>query len=172
MAVEHFVNKGHREIGIVASYVTTPNFAMRATAFKEALAYHGLPYVKDFCFMVDSTFPGVYKDMIETLPTRKKLPTALFCSNDIIAFGCIRALKEKGIRVPEDVSIIGFDNLPTSAMLDPALTTIEVSKRQIGKLAVPILNECIKSPGPLPAAKVLVSGELVERFSVRDLNQS
>jgi LacI family transcriptional regulator len=172
MAIEHFVKNGHREIGIVASYVTTPNFAMRAAAFKEALAYHGLPYTKDFCFTVDSTFPGVYKDMIETLPSRNQLPTALFCSNDIMAFGCIKALKEKGIRVPEDVSIIGFDNLPTSAMLDPALTTIEVSKRQIGKLAVRILNERMKTTGSLPTVKVLVSGELVERYSVRDLTRN
>lgn len=167
--VEHFREKGHRDIGMVASYVTTPNFFMRAYAFKEALSFYGLTYSKEYQFNVDSTFPGAYRDMMDALSTRSNLPTALFCSNDIIAFGCIKALKEKNLRVPEDISVIGFDNLPTSAMLDPALTTIEVSKRQIGRLAVRLLNERMKSTHNIPNSKILVSGELVERSSVKNL---
>ncbi len=167
--VDYFISRGHTRIGIAESYVTTPNFTMRAAAFGEALDAHGLRLEKELCFLVDSTFHGCYRDMNEALPGRKRLPSALFCSNDIMAFGCIRALKEHGLRIPEDISVIGFDNLPSSSMFEPALTTIEVSKRQIGRLALRILHDRMRAPGPLPTVKPLLSGELVERESVRTI---
>lgn len=171
-AVAHLVSKGHRKIGIVESYVATPNFAMRAEAFREAMKCQGLEFRKEFCFQVDSTFEGAYRDMsgaLGALEGRPKLPTALFCSNDIIAYGCIKALREKAIRIPEDISLIGFDNLPSSAMMEPALTTIEVSKQQIGRLAVQLLNDRILARNSQPTSKILVSGQLIERASVRDI---
>lgn len=168
-AVSHLVSKGHRDIGFVASYVVTPNFSMRAEAFKEAMKYQGLEVRKDFCFQVDSTFEGAYRDMSEALRTPMQLPTALFCSNDIIAYGCIKALREKAIRIPEDISIIGFDNLPSSAMMEPALTTIEVSKQQIGRLAVQLLSDRMLAKNSQPTSKILVSGQLIERSSVKTI---
>ena len=168
-AIAHLVSKGHREIGIVESYVTTPNFAMRAEAFREAIKYQGLELRKEFCYQVDSTFEGAYRDMSLVLDGLPELPTALFCSNDIIAYGCIKAFKEKAIRIPEDISVIGFDNLPSSAMMEPALTTIEVSKQQIGRLAVQLLSDRILAKNSQPTSKILVSGQLVERASVRKI---
>jgi DNA-binding LacI/PurR family transcriptional regulator len=168
-AVAHLVSRGHRKIGIVESYVAIPNFAMRAEAFREAMKYHDLELRREFCFRVDSTFEGAYRDMSGALDERPELPTALFCSNDIIAYGCIKALREKAIRIPEDVSVIGFDNLPSSAMMEPALTTIEVSKQQIGRLAVQLLNDRILARNSQPTSKILVSGQLIERESVRKI---
>jgi len=83
--------------------------------------------------------------------------------------GTVKALKDLGIRVPEDISIIGFDNLPAAAMSDPALTTIEVSKDKIGNLAVELLYNRINAEQGSPSIKMLVSGRLVERSSVKDL---
>jgi len=168
-AIAHLVSKGHREIGIVESYVTTPNFAMRAEAFREAIKDQGLELRKEFCYQVDSTFEGAYRDMSSVLDGQPVLPTALFCSNDIIAYGCIKAFKEKEIRIPEDISVVGFDNLPSSAMMEPALTTIEVSKQQIGRLAVQLLSDRILAKNSQPTSKILVSGQLVERASVRKI---
>ena len=165
-AVTYLVSRGHRKIGIVESYVALPNFAMRAEAFREAMKSHGLDLAREFCFLVDSTFEGAYRDMTRALDGQLELPTALFCSNDIIAYGCIKALKEKAIRIPEDVSVIGFDNLPSSAMMEPALTTMEVSKQQIGRLAVQLLNDRILAKNSQPTSKILVSGQLIERASV------
>lgn len=169
-AVAHIVAKGHRSIGLVTSDVSTPNFRMRTDAFREALASFSLPYEKDKCFTVDSTFQGSYEGVLAAARARQEMPTAIFCVNDIIAFGCIKALKELGLRVPEDVSVVGFDNLPASAMLDPPLTSIEVSKFQIGRMALRLLSDCMAVKGQRPATKILVSGELIERSSVRDLS--
>lgn len=167
--VEHLVGYGHRRIGLVSSYMLTPNFSMRCEAFKEALLAHGLECDKDLFFPVDSTFQGAYRDMTEILRNRERLPTALFCVNDMIALGCVRALKGRGLVIPNDISVVGFDNLPSSALLEPALTTIEVSKRQIGLFAIRLLYDRIVAGNDQPSAKVLVSGRLIERGSVKRL---
>jgi LacI family transcriptional regulator len=93
------------------------------------------------------------------------LAECYFCTNDIIAYGFIRALKGKGLRIPDDVSVIGFDNLPQSATMEPGLTTVEVSKRKIGNLAVTILDDLINTAESQPPVKILVGASLVIRSS-------
>lgn len=95
-----------------------------------------------------------------------RVAEAYFCANDMIAFGFIKALREHGLRIPEDVSVVGFDNLPMSAMSEPALSTIEVPKRRIGAMAVRLLDDMLIARAPEPATKVLISGALVGRESV------
>jgi len=172
IAVSHFVDRGHREIGMVTSDVNTPNFHMRTAAFGEALQRFSIPRRSEFVFHVDSTFAGASKDMSAILARGAELPTALFCVNDIVAFGCIRALRDAGLRVPDDISVVGFDNLPASAMMDPPLTTIEVSKVEIGRMAVRTLYDSMTSDQRQHPVKLLVSGELVERASVKALPPS
>ena len=77
-----------------------------------------------------------------------------------------RALREAGISVPKDISLIGFDNLPAAAHSDPPLTSIRVSNKEIGSAAIALLKERIETPQK-PSSKVMVSGELVDRQSVR-----
>jgi LacI family transcriptional regulator len=170
MAVARFFEKGHREIGIVTSDVTTRNFKLRTDAFKEALAAVGLPFRKEWLFNVDSTFQGAYTDILAALDEGRTPPKALFCINDIVALGAMRAFKERDLSIPDDISIIGFDNLPAGAMSDPPLTTINVSKIEIGRFAVHVLFERIKADYAKPAVKILVGGELIDRRSVLDLN--
>jgi len=94
------------------------------------------------------------------------VPECYVSTNDIITYGCIKAFREFDIRIPQDLSIIGFDNLPMSATMDPPLTTIDVSKRKIGYLAITLLDEQIRSPENQPAVKILVGADLVVRDSV------
>ena len=94
------------------------------------------------------------------------LPECYFCTNDIITFGCIKALREFNIEIPKDLSIIGFDNLPMSGAMEPPLTTVDVSKRQIGYLAISALDDITRSPEPLPPVKILVVANLIVRESV------
>ena len=166
--IEHFHHHGHREVGIVQSSVNTRNFWLRKRAFGNAMRFLGRPLQPRFSFDVDSTFDGAYRDMAAHLKNAAELPTALFCINDIIAFGVLKALREAGVRVPEDVSIIGFDDLPTAALLDPPLTSIAVSKREIGKAAMSRLARRISEP-MMPAIKTVVGGTLMVRSSVKNL---
>jgi len=163
--LKHFIEKGHSEIGIVRSSVQTRNFWLRDKAFREGLEFFGKTHYEKFSFDVDSTVQGAYRDMNRILGEVVQLPSALFCVNDVIAFGVLKALREKGKQVPEEVSIIGFDDLPASALLDPPLTSVIVSKREIGNVALNRLNTRIRNPS-LPPVKIVVGGELIERASV------
>jgi len=161
--------KGHKHIGMARSSVEVKNFEMRDIGFNRALEHFNIPYNEKSIFTVDSTFDGAYHDMLEQLRKSNRLPTAFFVVNDITAYGCIKALKERGVKVPDDVSIIGFDDLPMSTHMDPPLTTMKVSNKRIGRYAMRLIIERIAKDGSLPSTKVTIGGELIERKSVKNL---
>ena len=164
--ISHFVDCGFKDIGLISSNVQTLNFHLRKTAFVEVARKFGLNIGEKDIVTVDSTYNGAYQDMLARLKSGLKLHDCYFGTNDIISYGCIKAFKEFGVRVPDDVSIIGFDNLPMSSAMDPSLTTIDVSKKKIGYLAVRLLDELIKTSERQPAVKVLVGTTLIVRNSV------
>lgn len=164
--VAFFVGCGFRNIGLISSRVPTMNFNLRISAFQEVTRRFGLTINKSHIVMVDSTYQGAYEDMTRKLQEGLALPECYFCTNDIITYGCIKAFREFDIRIPRDLSIIGFDNLPMSSTMDPPLTTIDVSKQKIGYLAVRLLDQLLRSTGKQPAVKILVGTDLVVRDSV------
>ena len=163
--LSRFQAQGFRRIGFVASHVETTNFGLRRDAFFKNMSRLGLPVHEDAILSVESTFEGAYSDTRAYLANGLDLAECYFCTNDIIAYGFIRALREHGVAIPDDVSIIGFDNLPQSATMEPGLTTIEVSKRKIGYLAVTVLDDLIAAAEPQPPVKILVGAHLVLRAS-------
>lgn len=169
--LSRFHQQGFRRIGFVASHVETTNFKLRRDAFFKNMARLGLSVDAADILSVESTYDGAYSDTRQLLADGLDLAECYFCTNDIIAYGFIRALREHGLTIPDDVSIIGFDNLPQSATMDPGLTTIEVSKRKIGYLAVTILDDLINSTESQPAVKIQVGADLVLRGSHEKLMQ-
>jgi LacI family transcriptional regulator len=167
--VSHFRQKGHREIGMVKSSVATKNFQLREAGFHAALAHFGLSCRREHLYSVDSTCQGAYEDMGRILAAGAGMPRALFISNDIVAFGCVRAFKEAGLRVPQDVSVIGFDDLPGSSVMEPPLTSYAVSKIKMGEMAFRILVERSELEPQMPPMKITISGKLVSRESVSQL---
>jgi len=171
--IRYFKENNHRDIGLIwGEDVQARNFELRRLAFEQAVRYYELPFNPRNILSVDSTFNEAYQGVLQYLKKGLKLPTALFSANDLIASACIKALKESGIRVPEDVSIIGFDNLPMCEMLDPPLTTMNVSKQQIGETAAQLLISRISQRKGAPTLKVSVGGKLVVRKSVQHLPQA
>ncbi|MBD3241551.1 MAG: LacI family transcriptional regulator, partial [Chitinivibrionales bacterium] len=164
--VKHFVEHGHREIGFVRGNVEVENFRQREQGFREAMAHFGLPVDRRSIVPVDATFKGAYRDMLAYLENGGKLPPALFISNDIIAYGCMRAMRERNLMVPHDISVVGFDDLPMSAVMDIPLTTFSVSKQSMGRRAFELCTAKILEGKDRPAEKVRVDGRLIERSSV------
>jgi LacI family transcriptional regulator len=160
-----FKQQGYERVGFVASHVDTTNFRLRRDAFFKNMARLGLKAREQDVLSVESTYDGAYVDTHALLEGGLELAECYFCTNDIIAYGFIRALREFGVSIPDDVSIIGFDNLPQSANMDPGLTTIEVSKRKIGYLAVTVLDDLIGANEPQPPVKILVGADLILRAS-------
>jgi LacI family transcriptional regulator len=167
--LSHLVEQGVRKIGFVASNVETTNFELRLKAFLECTKLLGISARPEDIITVDSTFDGAYRDMSDQLRRGFKLPDCFVCTNDIIAYGCMKALREFNVTMPGRLSIVGFDNLPMSEVVDPPLTTIDVSKRKIGCLAVDILDDLIRATESQPAVKAVVGANLIVRSSVAGL---
>jgi LacI family transcriptional regulator len=166
--VKYLLEQGHKKIGLVTSVIETRNFAERGRSFSECLDHLGLEFDRKDLFMIDSTYERGCEDMDALLADRTGLPTALFCVNDIIAYGCLMALKARGYSVPGDVSLFGFDDLPSDEYMSPPLSSVKVSKHRIGQCAMELLAKRIDNPSR-PPEKVLIGGSLVVRESVRKI---
>ena len=133
------------------------------------MEYYSLPVQKEFITSVDPAYNKSINDFNKFMEESASLPTAFFRMNDMIAYGCIKALQKQGKIIPEDISIIGFDDLPSSSLSDPPLTTIRVSSHQIGRRAVEKLSERIINPNDGLPEKIMVPNKLIIRQSVRQL---
>ncbi|MDR1506485.1 MAG: LacI family DNA-binding transcriptional regulator [Treponema sp.] len=167
--IQYLYNAGHRSIGLVKSNYETRNIKDREAGFREAMEYFSLPVQEKFFVNVDPTFDSSYLDIRKFLDRTSSLPTAFFCMTDIIAYGCIKALRNYNYRVPEDISIVGFDDLPSSTLSEPPLTTIQVSNHQIGLRALEKLSERLKNQTNNFPERILVAGKLIVRDSVKKL---
>lgn len=167
-AVKHLMAKGHKKIGYLRGSVRIKNFYYRDMGYQRALGSGGVPMDPRYTVTLTPTMEGAYEDMRSYLKGQPELPTAFFADNDIIALGAMRALQESGFRVPQDVSVIGFDDLPFGTISYPALTTIRVHKQEMGRVAVRRLVEIMKNDCEVKT-KIQVCNTFVERDSVRDL---
>lgn len=164
-ATKVLLRNGHKEIGYLKSSVPIQNFKERYEGYCKALAEEGLVPNSEFVIPLLPTMDGAYLDMINILSYKKSLPTAFVADNDIIALGAMKALKENNIKIPDDVSIVGFDDMPFCTITDPNLTTINVDKNALGRLAVENLIQLIESRKRI-FYKTTLGVTLVERESV------
>jgi LacI family transcriptional regulator len=161
--VEHFYLMGYKEIGYIGSTSHSEISNIRESGLIAALQNYGLVVNPNF-FIHSETFfePSGYDAMI-TLIKSGNVPRAIFASSDLLAIGAMRALKENGYKVPEDVAIIGCDDIEASRYTSPALTTIKQNKEKIGKLAAMLLFDIINKQ--MYAKNVTVETELIIRES-------
>ncbi len=167
MAVEYLIKKGHREIGYLNGSFRIKAFRSRSVGYQVALEKAGIEYNPAFNVTLSTTMDGAYRNMKDYLAKDPKLPTAYFADNDMIALGAMKAMTECGIKIPQDVSIIGFDDLPFCEISYPRLTTIRVSKQEMGQLAVKRMTEIMKNADG-SNLKIQVCTQFVERDSVRE----
>src|SRR5579859_2037843 len=171
-AIRHLIERGHRAI----MHVTTlrrKTLKRRYEAYRATLAEAGIAYDERLLLTLDEPFTmtSVYERMKTFLAEAPPHFTAIFCTNDLSAFGVARALQEAGLRIPQDVSLVGHDDLPTSAFMSPPLTTVSVDCQTLGIMAVQRLIERAVTPGLVPVRVELFS-RLVKRQSVADCNMS
>ncbi|OOM79122.1 HTH-type transcriptional repressor PurR [Clostridium puniceum] len=167
-ATKHFIDKGHERIGILGSSVDISNFEYRYKGFTKAIEEAGLTLRQEDEIRIEPTLDGAYKDMKKYLEKNrgKQLPTALLAFNDIIALGAMKAMQEEGISIPKDISIIGFDDIPFSALSNPNMTTIKVYTEEMGSIAVKRLIDKINNEEKMIPLKIEIDTKLIERNSV------
>jgi len=167
-AASYLIRMGHREIRYLHSSAWIHNFEERKYGYEDALKNNKLNADKNYIINLEPTIEGAYRDMKKQLEKGVGIPSAFFADNDIIAFGALKALKEKGYRIPEDVSIIGFDDMPYCMMADPPLTTIRVYNSSMACIAVRRLIEKIETNSE-ETVKIEVDTRLIVRNSVRKI---
>lgn len=169
-AARYLIANGHSRIGYLKGKFRIANFKYRASGFNQALVKAGLTLEQRDIVPIVSTINGAYRDMRAWLAQAKSLPTAFFADNDVIALGALRAIKERGLHVPKDVSIIGFDDLMLAEASSPRLTTMHVYSQEMGQLAVRRLVELVKDNAGRARVKTQVCTRLIERESVLNIN--
>lgn len=164
-AVRFLYDNGHRRIGHLTTTYAVPNLKARSRAFHQVLTEFGLSDVASDAYIVPDNVRS-YADALTKQLDSDHLPTAILADNDILAISLLLALEKLGKRVPDDVSVIGIDDLAISAMTRPELTTIHLEKKRMGGIAVERLLNLIANRDQRPL-KIRTNCWLVERHSVK-----
>jgi LacI family transcriptional regulator len=164
-ATERLLAAGHRRIGFINLDPDIPAAVGRLEGYREALAQAGVVLDPDLIASGHATADGGYEAACELLD-RAERPTALFCANDRMAMGAYDAIKERGLAIPQDIAVIGFDNQELiAAYLRPKLTTVALPFEEMGALGVQTLAS-LTAGQPITAHQQVVDCPLLERFSV------
>jgi LacI family transcriptional regulator len=160
-AIDHLHGLGHREFAFVAGPQTLRSAITRRNAFVDALSQRGSG--------THRTLEGNHKveggiRAVQALLAHRPLPSAILCSNDLTAIGALGALAEAGVRVPEDISVVGFDDIDFAHIVRPPLTTVELRRDQLGRLAFEALQKILRSKRRR-GAEYVVETQLVIRQS-------
>jgi len=168
-AVRYLIEHGHRRI----LHLTFPGrltIQRRHAGYRAALEAADIPYDPSLVIHTPMNVAPGYEAVKTYVAQHGHDFTAIFCANDFTAIGAMSALHELGLHVPDDVSMIGYDDIPVAALLSPPLTTMRIDRQELGTLAVRRLLERAAEPTRTPV-RIEVAGKLVERQSVAHVEQ-
>lgn len=162
-ATEHLIQLGHTKIAHITGPINVILSRDRLRGYQQALFSHDINIDSAFIQEGDFSLLSGYNQMIKLLALEDP-PTAVFVFNDEMAIGAIKAAKDSGKRIPEDIAVVGFDNINISTIIEPSLTTIDQPKYDIGKKAMNLLLKIIKGER-LEKRKLVLNDELIIRES-------
>ena len=164
-ATRYLAELGHRRFGYIAgTFRQSSRSQSRYRGFVECLNDRGISTERRL-FVEGGTYTSKcgYESFRE-LARKGEVPTALFCANDVLAIGALAAIREAGLKIPGDISVVGFDNIPASAYVDPPLTTVSINPAEIGSESARLLFGIIDGKKERDTMK-MIGGELVVRKS-------
>lgn len=167
-ATEHLISIGHKDIAVITGDMNTPSSQQRLQGYRNAMQSAGLDY-KDSLIYDGSYTLEAGEHRTKDILASKERPTAIFCMCDEIALGCYSTLKENGFNVPDDMSVVGFDDIRFAKYFSPALTTIAQPVEDIGRHCVEVLLDQIKGTNQ-GNKQVLLPHKLIVRNSTKALN--
>jgi DNA-binding LacI/PurR family transcriptional regulator len=162
-AVEHLIRLGHRRIGHISGPPHLTSGRERLQGYLQALKDASLPVEDGWVRVGDHRYESGYQNTVELLEQHPEL-TALFIENNMMSLGALTAFHDRGVRIPENVAVIGFDDVPWSTILNPPLTVVAQATTDIGNRAAAMLLERIEQPS-LPARTHIVPTTLIVRGS-------
>jgi LacI family transcriptional regulator len=161
---EQVLTNGHRQIAMICGLTSgNDRAAERVAGVREALAARGIslepPYLAQTPYTLDDS-----TEAARTLLALDRRPTAIICGNDVQAAGALRGSREAGLNVPEDLSIVGFDDIDLAVVVEPALTTVRVPHRRMGRTAAKLLLQLIAKEQPTES--VCFETRIIQRGSL------
>lgn len=172
-AMEHLFELQHRDIAFISGPLALSSARLRAEAFRNALQKHGLAGNPDWIQEGDHRVEGGHHAMLRILNSGKRHPSAVLTSNDLTAIGAMGAIHEKGLRIPQEISVIGFDGIELSAYTQPALTTIAVPRTELAEKAFrSLLQQNDGSDGDAGSRDYVVQPRLLIRGSTAPLGSN
>lgn len=165
LATDTLIKARHSQPGYLHSSYSIGNFEERADGFYKAVRHNGMSTSASVVHKVAPSIEGAYSDMKKLLSQNVKIAACYFADNDMIAVGAMRAFKEFGYRIPEDIGIVGFDNAYPGGIINPPLTTIDVPKHAMGRIAVERLIYLMAGIPTVPIKTELLTS-LVKRESL------
>ena len=168
--VEYLLRQGHRDIAIIRGEENNQDADERLSGFRKALAENEIVLPDRFVATGNFTEQSGF-DAASSLLDGPVRPTAIFCSNDSMAIGAISAIRQRGLRIPDDVSVCGFDDIPVAQFLSPSLTSVHVPIHELGLTAVYRLFERLASAPTWKPAQISVRSTLSIRNSCLKLNR-
>ncbi|GAE90293.1 LacI family DNA-binding transcriptional regulator [Acetivibrio straminisolvens] len=171
IATEYLIKSGHKDIGFFGDIFASPSFFDRYMGYLKAHVRYNIPVNNSFS-IIDKNMSTLLHDgvdkIVDELKKIPKLPTAIFCCNDLEAISLYKAFSVMGISVPDDISIIGFDDIESSKSVSPELTTMHIYKEAMGERAVKKLIERMNGQECIDE-KILLPVALIERQSVKQI---
>jgi LacI family transcriptional regulator len=166
-ATQYLIQKGHRRIGFISGDLERLSFKQRFNGYKKALEYNNIAV--DKALIQTGGLEKGY-DHVKSLLMLDNRPTAIFAANDINAIHGYKAIQERNIKIPNDLSIIGFDDIDLAKYATPSLTTIRVYKEEMGSIGVRMLLQMINGENETPLTTI-VPTKLIERDSVNGVKK-
>ena len=165
LATAHLIQRGHRSIGYVSGPADHSDDAERLAGYRQALDESGITFDPALVVPGNGRLDGGER-ALRTLPGLAEPPTAVFCYNDMTAIGLISAARQTGLSVPEDLAVVGFDDIPLAAHVHPSLTTVAQPQRDMGRQAMNMaLALMTADDSSIPFSDIVVKGKLVVRES-------
>ncbi len=160
--MKHLIGLGHKRIAYIGDQAGFQSDTERFAGYRQALAFADYPFLPELIVHGDGK-PEGGRQAMEKLLSLPTPPTAVFCYNDMSALGALRAIHQHGIKVPDDISIVGFDDLAIASYTSPLLTTVGQPKQQMGRMAMETMLKILS--GVDAKTNIKVSGELIIRES-------
>jgi LacI family transcriptional regulator len=164
LAVDHLVGLGHTRIALVCGLQNSRSAAKRLDSFRERMSTHQIPVLNAFVTFAEYSQAGGCSATARLIQLSPR-PTAIICGNDLIAIGVLAGLRDHGLRVPEDVAVVGIDNIEAAAVTNPPLTTVAKLKARLGEEAATLLIDRIEGKEAGPPQMRLLPIELIVRGS-------
>jgi LacI family transcriptional regulator len=165
LATQHLIQCGHERIGFISGELSRLSFKQRLDGYIKALKYHNIP-VEEELIKAGGVEAGY--ELTKSLLTLSKRPTAIFAANDINAIYGYKAINEFNLKIPDDISVVGFDDIDLSKMATPPLTTLRVYKEELGSVAVRNLRQMLQEKTPC-CTTTIIPVRFIKRESVKNL---